>query len=482
MSSSIDKNLLIIIVGRIIQIIVSILAIRITTELLSPFEYGRLGILTGIFLFIGLFFLTPIGSYVNRQIIHWNQKSTIKLYFYYYFSYIIFIALISSAIASIIYSSIGLGITITIIWLITIIILYTIFNTINQTIIPSLNLLGYRLEFVILTITTSITGLLLSILFVKLFGNSMEFWISGQIVGFALLALLGWFIFTQKTNRADKQPLELSKIKFSTILPILKFAIPLSVVAGLFWCQYQSYRFFLVNDGLNFLGIFIAGYGISAAVMAAYEGLITNYYLPIFYKNVTNATLEQQSVAWYKYAMLLFPTLIVTILFTIATAPYLTKILLAKSYQEAAYVFVIWGAIIEGLRVLAGCISIASQAIFNSRILIIPNLLGASAVLLGIPFLGTYFSLGIATALTLTIAGTIFVISLYLLVNKVILLKIDILTIAKALFISIPVLALLLIPSSIINTINMIAILLITGCYYLFIQFIIFKQWSKKYQ
>jgi O-antigen/teichoic acid export membrane protein len=116
------------------------------------------------------------------------------------------------------------------------------------------------------------------------------------------------------------------------------FAWPVAISVGFNWLQTQGYRFFVADSlGLIALGLFVAGYGISAGLMAAFESVLTTYFQPRFYKRVSNNNLVDQSLAWNKYAGAILPSLILVTFLLAGLAPelgavYIRNCLLASSH------------------------------------------------------------------------------------------------------------------------------------------------------
>ena len=181
------------------------------------------------------------------------------------------------------------------------------FNTINQTAIPSLNLLEYRGRFIVLTLVTILVGLASSFLLVKAFEPNAEFWLLGLLIGQTVISLIGVKMLFNKLHpevSVDKP----TQIHFKLLFA---FAWPVAISVGLNWVQTQGYRFLIVDSlGLEALGLFVAGYGISAGLLAAFESVLTTYFQPRLYKRVNNNNIAEQTLAWNKYAAAILPSLI----------------------------------------------------------------------------------------------------------------------------------------------------------------------------
>jgi O-antigen/teichoic acid export membrane protein len=151
-----------------------------------------------------------------------------------------------------------------------------------------------------------------------------------------------------------------------------------AISVGFNWLQTQGYRFFVADSlGLVALGLFVAGYGISAGLMAAFESVLTTYFQPKFYKRVSNSNMAEQSLAWNQYAGAILPSLLLVTFSLAGLAPELTRFMVGPAYQSASQ-FVVWGILAEGARVVAGVYSMSAHAKMKTRLLLLPNLLGAA--------------------------------------------------------------------------------------------------------
>ena len=258
-------------------------------------------------------------------------------------------------------------------WLLVLVCGSLLFNTVNQTVIPSLNLLGFRGWFIVLSLATIATGFIAALILILTIHPKAEYWLLGLLIGQAIFAAIGGKVFFGKLHSQGAS----SKPTRAHINVLLGFAWPVAISVGLNWVQSQSYRFLMEDSlGLAALGLFVAGYGISAGLIAAFESVLTTYCQPIFYKRVSNGDRDEQSQAWNKYAGAILPSLILLVCFVAAVAPELTQLMLGPAYQSASQ-FVVWGAIAEAARVVSGVYGMVAHAKMKTRLLLIPNLMGA---------------------------------------------------------------------------------------------------------
>jgi O-antigen/teichoic acid export membrane protein len=178
------------------------------------------------------------------------------------------------------------------------------------------------------------------------------------------------------------------------------FAWPVAIAVTLNWIQSQSYRYLAEGQlGLAPLGLFVAGYGIAAGLILGFESVFVTYFQPRFYHDVNSNNPAQRSKAWRNFSAAIIPPLLLTTAFTMALAPELTQLFLGTKYQSAAE-FVVWGTLVEMMRVFSAVYAQVAHAHMQTRWLIAPSLAGALlSVALCIAFIPALGAVGIGVAL-----------------------------------------------------------------------------------
>lgn len=403
--------MLLIAFGRIAQFFLIFATIKISTTLLPPAEMAKVFLVASIVAFYALLLLNPVGMFMNRRLHAWNATGRVQHYYNYFWLYLLAVCCV--AIASLwVFVEVGWVSThTTTAWTVLLVGGSLLFTTVNQVVIPGLNLLGYRGWFVALTLATGAVSLVVAIIFVIGFAPRAENWIIGLLVGQLVFAVLGWKVFFTKLNVHDV----LQNPTKQHINTLIGFAWPISIAVGLGWVQTQSYRFMMESSlGLYALGLFAAGYGISAGIISAFESVFTTYLQPTFYKNISNDNKLEQSKAWSVYAGAIFPSLMLVGFVILATAPELTRAMLGSEYWSS-FQFIRWGVGAELARVASGVYGMVAHARMKTRLLLTPSLVGASLsitlILLLMPIqgsngVGVALMLSSVTAFILTYAST----------------------------------------------------------------------------
>jgi O-antigen/teichoic acid export membrane protein len=365
--------LLTIIFGRGAQFILLLLVTRVATTYLPPAEMGRLSLITAATAFFALFFANPVGMFINRRFHAWDELGRAKRYLKLHWVYLLVVCVLAAIVLAVLNKVHAFGFQFNTLWLLVLVCGSLFFNTINQTAIPSLNLLELRGRFIALTLATIALGLTSSYALVANLAPTAECWLLGLLIGQTVFAVIGVKVFFDKLRPETA----VEKISSSHLRSLFDFAWPVAISVGFNWLQTQGYRFFVADSlGLIALGLFVAGYGISAGMMAAFESVLTTYFQPRFYQRVNHIERAEQSLAWNRYAGGIIPSLILVTFLLIALAPELTLFMLGPEYQSASE-YVVWGVLAEGARVLAGVYSMSAHGKMKTRLLLLPNVLGA---------------------------------------------------------------------------------------------------------
>lgn len=374
--------MLIVALGRIVQFTLLLLTLRLATGLLTPAEMGKVSIVTATLAFFALLLLNPVGMFMNRRLHAWDSKGQVKKYFAYFWRYLLVVSLCAATTLSALTWLNMWHPTIGIYWLLFLVCGNLIFGTVNQVVIPGLNMFGHREWFTVLTVATVATSLIFAVLLAGFVSASAEYWMSGLLAGQLIIGLIGKRIFFGKlhhTEVASDNSTSLSKLHLKYLF---RFAWPVAVAVGLGWIQSQGYRYIMADGlGLAELGLFVAGFGISSGLISGFESIFSTYFQPKFYKMVSNDDPDEQSLAWVAYAQAILPALLLTGVFIMAMAPELTDLLLGASYKKSAQ-FVVWGAMAELARTATAVYGMVAHARMNTKMLLTPNLAGAVTAML----------------------------------------------------------------------------------------------------
>lgn len=365
-----------IIIGRVAQFLLALAMMRVATTLLSPEEMGRLSLILTTTAFFAFFFISPVGMFINRRLHAWREGGVAQHYFFYYVIYLLSVSLIAAIFLYLfeLYGWSNSGIPIA--WLIMLVCGSVFFSTITLTAIPSLNLLGQTRKFITLSVAMAAASFVCAVLFVYMSYPLAQYWLIGQLVGQTLIGIVGVKLLFEHLQRSLKvrKPVIIQK---EHLRILFHFAWPVAIAAALGWVQAQSYRYIMESQlGLMYLGLFVAGYGISAGLISAFESILTTYYQPRLYRDVSSGKSPEQVRAWQAYASSVIPSLMLTVAFVMMLAPEFTRLFLGEKFQSAAN-YLVWGGLAEAARVLIGVYSLIAHVFMRTSWLIIPNIIGA---------------------------------------------------------------------------------------------------------
>ncbi len=394
--------------GRLAQVVLMVLTLKVATSMLPPYEMGRVFLIGTIVSFFTLSFISPVGMFLNRRLHAWDVEGSVRHYLNYFWLYLLLVSLVAVIIvlALIKFKFIdphGES------FALLILIFFTLLITpVNQVVIPNLNLLGYRTLFVCFSLGTIALSLVIASLIIFYTQPKAELWLFGILTGQLLVSMFGWNSFYKIINNSPESK-TFDKIYVKDIKVVWRFAWPILICSGFSWVQSQGYRFYMAEIfGLTNLGLFVAGYGVSAGIMSAAESVLSAYFQPTFYKEISDSNKAQQQLAWAAYAEGVLPSLILACSFIAALSPELTKLFLGESFKGSS-TFIVWGCFAELFRLISYVYGMAAHAKMKTHALILPNLVGAIIVFL-IAFLASpYLGLnGIGLALAISSLAVFF--------------------------------------------------------------------------
>lgn len=365
--------MLLIALGRVAQFLLLFATIKVSTTLLPPAEMAKVYLVSSIVAFYAMLLLNPVGMFMNRRLHSWNADGKVQHYYNYFWIYLIVVCGFAVVSLRVFIETGWIDIHTTTGRALLLVGGSLLIATLNQVVIPGLNLLGYRGWFVALTVASVAASLIAAIIFVVEFSSSAENWIFGLLVGQLIFAAVGWKVFFAKLNVCNV----LEKPTRQHIGILFEFAWPISIAVGLGWAQTQSYRFMMESKlDLQSLGLFAAGYGIAAGLISAFESIFTAYLQPIFYKRISNENLIDQAKAWSDYSEAIIPSLLLVGFYILATTTELTRVMLGPEYLSSSE-FIMWGVIAELARVGVGIYGMVAHARMKTRLLLVPSFVGA---------------------------------------------------------------------------------------------------------
>jgi O-antigen/teichoic acid export membrane protein len=377
------KNALLIFFGRLTVVFASFLLIRVGTEVLTPVEMGSVTQLLGLSGLIYFSFFVPLWQYFTRCLLEWNEKGVLFNYIKYLIGYLSIAVILIGFLVYIVQHFFGIIQNIGTSWVVFLVMINFIFQALSKISIDGFNILGSRLKFVILSNLLAWSSVILAYVLYS-WHNSAIFWVLGIFSSYFLVSSSVILLLTEISG--NKRFISLSKVIRINYRPVLNFSLPLLVMALLWWVTSQGYKF-IVQD-LSIIGFFAVGYSLAAAPIALFESIFSQYYDPIFFKNLKHANMEGQVKAWNKYAKLYLPSIIVTGLFVASNGDKLSQLLIGEEFRESANKIIVWGVLIEIIRSITGAIFQVGVAKKNMKFIVLPYAVGSIVSVFGV----LYFS------------------------------------------------------------------------------------------
>lgn len=401
-----------ILVGRAIQFLLALLILRVATSLLSPAEMGKVSLALTTTAFFALFLVNPVGMFINRRLHSWQESGALRHHLIRYVGYLAAVAAVAACCLPLLYDGGLADFGMALPWLIALVCGSLLFNTINQTAIPSLNLLGHAGSFVALTVATLGASFLGATALVEWKGPFAELWLLGLLAGQTIVGFVGTWVLFKRSRRIEA--LSVWPIGKVQLHRLASFAWPVAIAAGLGWVQSQGFRYLVENYlGLAQLGLFVAGYGISAGMIAGFESVLTAYFQPRLYQDANAMVESERTLAWRRYAAAVIPSLLLTVALIVSLAPELTRLFLGERFRSSAQ-FVVWGALAEAARSVIAVYSLVAHVHMRTRWLILPSLVGALTAMASSVLLIREFGAS-GAGMALTFSGFAVVVAMHLL-------------------------------------------------------------------
>lgn len=392
------SQFLFLLLGRVLQVGLSVVTIRLMTELLDSKEVGHHYLINSFILWFSLVLINPVGMFVNRHLHEWSKKSILGPMMRELTVYFILIAGLSVPILFALqyFSLVDFQISTWI--LILYFFIYIFLSTWFQTLTSFFNLFQLQRHFVFLNLFSQLSGIVLATLAVKFYNPSAFSWLFGLLLGQIISLAAGVFLFQRKFSIFSAGQHEAHESLFR--VETLKFCYPIAITTIFMWFINQGYRIFIERQlGGSILGEVGVGLGLAASLAAVVESLVTQFFYPKYYSSLPESTFESRKSSWLRMWQISFSIYIPFCFLIIAIAPLVVKALVAAKFSHVVR-YVQFGALIELFRQMSNVAYIASHAEKRTQNTIAPYALGAvilftllSAMNFRIEYLSIFFIL-----------------------------------------------------------------------------------------
>lgn len=357
--------------GRFISALLALVALRFATSLLSPAEYGEYALLLAVQGFCGLLLINPVSQHISLNTHKWWDEGTLASRLKHFRRYVFLVAILGGGLVILM----GLHQLKVELFATSVILTFMVVaSTWNAMLIWMLNMLGFSIQAVTLTVFTSFISIIFSVSLTYWWQSSAA-WLFGQAIGMLSGALAAHSILYRQPQYFIKTCTNVFLLDKKTVLT---YCIPLSIATGMMWLQLSGYRFLIeVLWGLSQLGLMAIGLQVANQIFGMAESIAMQFLYPKFYRHINEHNdIVAASHVYSDLLNILGPLYILLAGLVVMVAPYLLKILVATQYHDAIS-FIMLGAIIELCRVLANLLSNASQLTLKTNSLITPYLVGS---------------------------------------------------------------------------------------------------------
>lgn len=382
------KNTFIIILGRIIQIAITLISLRVMTNILNEKDLGYYYILNSTCMFASLFILNPVGQYLNRYTVRWNFENKLydkfmKLLVFYIIGSIFYsmVMFLLSKIGFFKYDFLICGI----------IFLFLFSLSANQILIYTFNLIDEKIIFSVMISMTALLTLIFSFLlvdfdFLKL--DRAVQWMLGMIISNSSVLFIGCF-FLRKNNHLVTNDTNFSNRE--RVSDIIKFSLPLAFSTIFIWFLNSGYRFFIENQmGLIYLGGLGVAFGLVIQIMSVVESLVTQILQPDLYQKFDlNNNINKDKIISEYITETISIYFIVALFVTVSIKP-IFLILVNPDFLKFYYLglFAVW---FEFFRASSNSLGIIAMLDKKTKILIYPYMI-SSLFLIFLFFISDFFS------------------------------------------------------------------------------------------
>lgn len=469
------RDIGVIMTGRVLQVFITLVAVRAFTHYLSKPEVGNLYLMNAIVGFFLWTMVNPVGAFMLRRTHGWAEQGSLLDHFFLFNFYMMFVAALSMVLiaAGRVLFHIGSGIDL--LPLVLFVAVYLFLNTWYLVIIPTLNVLQHRVSFVVFTFLAGVGGLVLSILMVRSWEATALMWLAGQVIAQAVVTIAAFWYFKKVTNSSFDLSRARSAVNRANLRGFLTFVVPLALTTFLLWSQNQSYRLIIENrQGLEFVGMIGLGTAIAIQCASAVESIVVQLYFPLFYSEINTFDMAQRTAAWNRLAHAALPMYVSLTLFVSCFAPFLITLLASEGFSQAWH-FVMIGSWIELFRMTATVLSSVAHAEMHTKYLIKPYAIGSLFTVVGVYIGSHYKGYEYSIPAVLALGGLLTTVIMYHAMRKLARLSLGVERLRKSFLLSLPFGLAVFVYRYSQQTIVSIVVTGIAGLYFLLVQYILYR-------
>ncbi|MEZ8743223.1 hypothetical protein AB4369_08975 [Vibrio sp. 10N.261.49.A5] len=349
---------------RALEVFLSFLLIKLASDILSPEEFAKMGLFIAITQGATWFLISPIQNYllVNSKNAFENQKLFKLIKWELAYSLLIGVVSYCFLLNSKINSLESIDST-----LFFLIFTCSIgFGIVYQTLIPALNIIERRKQFILASLLFSIFNFCLPIFLTNIYKPIFEFWIAGIVLAQGLVFIV--FLLYNEFN-GEKREINVDSFSLS-FRGLIKFSIPLSFAVAFQWFNSQGYRLVLENYiALEQLGLFFMGFSFCGRFLNAAEKVFSSVFLPDLYNAPTKDSKKQQ---WLEYIIKIGSVHTLLLIFLLIFGKYIYSGFISESYADGL-LYLYYGAMFDYFRCLLNAVFQYNLVVNKNKVQLIVN-------------------------------------------------------------------------------------------------------------
>lgn len=468
-----NSGAVVIIFGRVLQVALSLVSVRLMTTMLTTAEVGNYYLVFTILSFFALTFLNPVGVYLNRKTHLWVAGQTIFDRLFVFALYLLLVCLLTVPSVYLLRHATGFGSSMPLGLLILFVMIGLFCTTWNQVMVPLLNMIQRRTSFVVFSTLTLCAALGFSVILVRYHSPTALSWLFGQAAAQIVVGLMATVYFYRVVKGSLSSASARAVVSGDNLRHVLRFALPVGATTLLMWLQNQSYRLIVEQRaGLESLAMIGLGLGIASNIAASVESIVHQLYMPQFYQGISEAGREERAAAWNRMAQLTLPLYLSLALFVSCLAPFLMNVL-AHSKFAGAWIFVVFGAWIEFCRMTNGVLVAVAHAEMQTGHLVKSYLIGGILAVAGVWLATGLPAAPLLIPLALLVSAAVATGFMYNDMRRLMRTKVGIRTIRRSMMLSLPFALALPFANSPRNLAVSVLVVGVAGCYFLAVQYLL---------
>lgn len=359
-----NREVLIIALGRVSSAIIALLALRISTTVLPSAEFGYMALMLGAQTLATLVVINPVGQWINRHTHDWWDEGSLSERLRSYRPWIGGACLVG-ALAFLAWSLVqGRSVPLFECGVVALAIFAAVYN---GTYVPLLNMLGLRKQFVVVSNLSVTVGLCCSVVF-TLHDATASLWLLGQATGLVIGAMLARRLLPQISKMAHS----LHAHQLIGRNDYMHFCVPLALATFFMWVLTAGWRF--AGEwfwGLDALGQVYVGLTITLQVWTLAESLLMQVFIPLFFRGLVNEDKKGMGILFSNLLNAQLPLYVLLLGATVLCSKALLILFVGSQYHGASSIVTV-AAFIEFARVMSNVAGNAAQATHQTKALIAP--------------------------------------------------------------------------------------------------------------